>query len=470
MDAYTPESYPSLARWERLGLFSLCCAFCFIGLVVQWRATCLIRRMTDVDVYFRAGWAVRSGRDIYTVSDDNGWHYHYPPLPAILLVPLADPPPEIDRTGSLPFGVSNFIWFLLSVGCLVLAVHWLAHALEQSSADPVLRNEPRYSWRWWALRVWPVFACLPAIGHTLVRGQINFILLLLLCGMLVAILHKRRFQAGLWLAAAICLKVIPAFLLIYPVWRQDGRFLLGSMLGLAVGMGAIPVLVFGPQRTLEMYQEWDLVLRQPALGQGEDQSRAKELIDVTATDSQSFLAVLHNSLYPDRDTRPSRASENVKRTHWLISGGLTLVTLMLAGWRQKSEKREVMLLGALVLIMALSSPVCHLHYFCLGIPLAMALVDKSVTCGPGTQPHRGLVIPIAIYTALGVLPHLPGMELLRDFGLATALALFLWAIGVILLTRREGSSVSLALSGPVSQDFGLRATTTVARARRALHR
>ena len=48
--------------------------------------------MTDLQVYLRAAWAVRSGADLYTIIDDNQWHYHYPALFAILMTPLADPP------------------------------------------------------------------------------------------------------------------------------------------------------------------------------------------------------------------------------------------------------------------------------------------------------------------------------------------------------------------------------------------
>jgi len=36
----------------------------------------------------------------------------------------------------------------------------------------------------------------------------------------------KSFQAGLWMAGPICLKVFPAFLLVYPFWRRDFRSLL----------------------------------------------------------------------------------------------------------------------------------------------------------------------------------------------------------------------------------------------------
>src|SRR6516165_9185130 len=78
--------------WELILVVALLLAALGFGVVVEYRSTFLTRRMTDLDVYLRAAWAVRTGADIYTITDDNGWHYHYPPLFAILMTPLADPP------------------------------------------------------------------------------------------------------------------------------------------------------------------------------------------------------------------------------------------------------------------------------------------------------------------------------------------------------------------------------------------
>src|SRR5262249_18739628 len=157
--------------------------------------------------------------------DANDWHYHYPPLFAILLAPLADPPPGADRTFALPFAVSVAVFYLLSVACLVWGVHALARAVEETIPCPDSRT------RWWSLRLWPILLGLPAITATVVRGQVGLQLLVLLCGLGASLLRGQRGRAGLWLAAAICLKVIPAYLLIYPLWRRDLRCLAGCAAG-----------------------------------------------------------------------------------------------------------------------------------------------------------------------------------------------------------------------------------------------
>src|SRR5205085_5666932 len=112
------------------------------------------------------------------------------------LVPVADPPAGFDSAGTLPFALTVALWYLFGVACLVLAVHLLAGALEEMSAVPALRDAPRGGRRWWTLRVIPVLACLPPVGHTLMRGQVNLLLLLLLCGMAAALLRGRGFRAG----------------------------------------------------------------------------------------------------------------------------------------------------------------------------------------------------------------------------------------------------------------------------------
>src|SRR5262249_25578925 len=155
------------------------------------------------------------------------------------------------------------------------------------------------------------------------------------------------------------------YLLIYPLWRRDGRWLAGTALGLVVFLVLIPATVFGPRQTLAYYHEWQEVLLRPALTENGDQSRAAELTNVTATDSQSFLAVLHNTLHSDRATRPANADRWVRLTHWGLGGILTLLTFLSAAGRRSDGAAPVVLIGSLLILMSLLSPVCHLHYFAL---------------------------------------------------------------------------------------------------------
>jgi hypothetical protein len=256
-----------------------------------------------------------------------------------------------------------------------------------------------------------------------------------------ALVRGRRGQAGLWLAGAICLKVIPVFLLLYPLSRRDVRCLAGCTAGLLLGLAVIPAVVFGPARALGYYQEWTRVLLWPALGTGMDRSRAKELIEVTATDSQSFQAIFHNTLYPDPARRPPQPSRAIRCAHWLAGCFLTVVTLLLARKRNDGPSK-VITFGALTVIMLLLSPVCHLHYFCLSLPLIMGSLVAIWQNNGHLFWRVAMFAVLAIYLIGNALPHIPGLQLIRDCGLATYAALLLWLAGMVILWR-SGRSLSL---------------------------
>ncbi len=418
-----------LRPWERRGVIAFAIVLFAFGGMVELRSAFLQRRKGDLGVFLRAAWAVRADQDLYKITDDNGFHYCYPPLLAVLLTPLADPPADADRSGMLPYAVSVGICYVLNLVFLGVAVHTLARALQGPNGPPPGSRD------WWTLRLWPVLACLIPLGHTLMRGQVNLLLLALLCASVAAVVRGRSFRAGVWLALAISLKIIPAFLLIFPAWRRDRRFLGGCAAGLAVGLVAVPVAALGPARTVACYRSLAAGLIGPGLGMGGDDSLAGELTDVKSTDSQSVLAVIHNVLHPDFATRPAKASAGVRLASYVICGALTLVTLLAAGRRRTGDALATVLLwGTLILDMLLLSPVCHLHYFSLCTVMAMALIaarrERAATPGPG------LVALFAYGIVTGLLPVLPGGDRIRDFGVATTGAFALWLVCVVVLWRR----------------------------------
>lgn len=438
-DTSLPLASP-LSRWERGGLVLLLVVVVFFGGIVELRSAFLKRPMTDLQVFLRAAWAVRTGNDIYTITDVNDWHYHYPPLFAILMVPLADAPAGIERTWMVPFAVTAGLWYLVSVTCLAWGVHTLARALEATALAPVFGDTPPRSRRWWALRILPVLACLSQIGGTLARGQVTLLLLALLCGMIAAAIRGHSFKAGLWLAGAICLKVIPVYLLVYPLWRRDGRWLFGCFVGLVIGLVMIPFAVFGPKQTLVYFEEWNQALLQPSLGTGTDQSRAKELLEATATDNQALLMIVHNALYLERATRPPRPDSAVRWVHAILAVLLTGLTLLAAGWKRSTDgPATVTVLGCLIVGMNLFSPVCHLHYFALSLPLIMGLIATDWTRTGSASLSHGTIACLVFHGVAITLPSIPGMYWPRELGLAMLGGLTLWLVGSYVMWKRPNS-------------------------------
>lgn len=436
-----------LSRWGRLHLWGMLVLIAAFGAVVEMRSAFLTRRMSDLTVFIRAGWAVRSGENIYQVSDErNGWYYVYPPFFAILMAPLAESPPGHDRSWMIPYPITVAFWYVFNIAMLVWSVNKLAGALEQASPDRALRAQPAFCRRWWALRVVPIYACMIPIGSTLSHGQTNLVILAMLAGMFAAILQKKPFQAGLWMAGPVCMKVFPAFLLIYPLWRRDTRCLTGCAAGLLVGLGLLPAVVFGPERTVAYYQEFaDLVLL-PGLGKGDNQARADTLTDLKATDTQSFMAMIHNAMHLDVYTRPANPSAAVRSIHWGLGAGLTLLVCLTAGWRRPSNPMaEVLFLGLLVMVMMFTSPVCHLPYFAWLLPIVMVLLilrwENRRTLAVGT----GIATLIVLHIAIHVLAHMANYPLFaafRDLGLATYVGLALGAVALLDLRKQTQPSLT----------------------------
>ena len=437
MATASPHRPPPWYGWLILGL--LAGGFVAWGGLVVYRSALLDRHMGDLDCYLRAAWAVRVHPDqIYDTTEDNGWHYNYPPLFAILMTPLADPPAGADRAGMPSFAVSVAVFYAISLLAVALAVHILATALEAASPDAAVRCQPRGCRRWWMLRLLPVLACLPPLGHTLMRGQANVFLLLMLCGAMAAAIHNRRRLAGACLAGMACLKIFPAYLILYPVWRRDWRAAAGWAGGLLLGLFLLPALVLGPAGTVGCYQKLAVVLIGPALHLGNDDSRAKELIESTATDSQSFLVVMHNTMHLDHDrvSRTPDAAPAVRYAHFALAGLFTLLTLAAASRRRREDGPGVALfLGALTLIMLASSPVCHTHYFMLSLPLVMALLARSWDQAGDARLTPALWALLLTQVVGNALPLIPTFEILKDAGLALYTALGLWATACISLWR-----------------------------------
>jgi alpha-1,2-mannosyltransferase len=420
-----------LRRWECWAIVGLLMVPIVFGAITVTRGALLKRRMTDAGVYFRAAWALRTGADPYSIADNNGWTYTYPPTLAALLVPLADPPAGADRSWTLPYPVSLVIWYGLSLLALIYSLHWLAGAVEETALDPRVGLVPRGCQRWWQLRLWPALICLIAIGSTIGRGQTNLLLLLIFSGMLRSATRGQPLRAGLWLAAAAALKVFPILLIVYPLWRRDGRWLAGLALGLVLFLGVIPALVVGPARAVAVNRQFLETMILPQLGVGGSQAKVEEL--QKAVDNQSFMAVLHNVGHLDAVRHEHRIDPGPLAcgVHWLLGGGLLLLTWLATRALPRNGGRDALVTLALLIGVILpASPVCHLHYFVLALPLVMILIGMALNESPRRRLAWWAWLLVGLYVLGNLIPRLPGFEVTRFLGLAQISHLGLWAVAL----------------------------------------
>jgi hypothetical protein len=227
-----------------------------------------------------------------------------------------------------------------------------------------------------------------------------------------------------------------------------------------MGLFVIPAAIIGPSKTISLYGDWGRHFLQPALVEGTDSTRSVELLGMTATDNQSIQGVLHNILNLDRSTRPKTGSICIKVSHWLIGGLLTWLTLFVAKRSQLKEPfREALTLCGLLVPMLLISPVCHLHYFVLLLPVVMTLIASHLTFGQRVRPALKGALVLVFFT--GLLPRIPGLEYSRDIGLASVGALALWAATLIELSGEAVLRIRLPGIDKARRMWGRRKMITI---------
>ena len=385
----------------------------FFADIVQIRSAFLTRVMGDADCFFRAGWAAKVGKSIYEVTDPNGWHYNYPPLFAITMIPLADPPPGENRDGCLPYPISISIFYKVSLLSLFLGVFSLARAYEKQF--PVVFENLRVK-KWYYLRIFAIVVCLSPIAHTLMRGQVNLFLLMMICLAIGFQMSNKSFLSGIMIAGSICLKVFPVFLLIVPVWRKDYKQLAGCIVGLVLGLVVIPVSVMGVEKTKTAYSDFYNVLIGPSLGISGDNTRGVELTNLNSTDNHSVLAFLHGIEHPDFSKKPAKPSLVIKIVHILMS-------ILFLGWllwskglpKKGSAMEDSHFLALASLLMVLICPVSHSQYFVLALPLVMSiLVFSWFSSKRVISPWLGFFF--LFYIVANLLPLLPVFENIKRMG------------------------------------------------------
>jgi hypothetical protein len=421
------KEFDGLNTWERRGLLLFAVIVLLFGALVTYRSAYGHRRMGDVNMLFRAAWYSRlGGTELYTFQSDNNLNYHYPPTFAILLAPFAHPPAEVASSFTMPLGVSVTLWYFLNLTFLILAVHLLASTLESALSTPTLP----YGRRWWLLRLVPVLVCLVDLGTTLNQGQVTIVLLLLITLSLRAMIQNQRFVSGLWLGLAISIKLFPAFLFLVPLWRRDFRAIGGIALSLVLGLIVLPSIVYGPKQTIDLYQQLQDVLIEPAFGWDEDFSRHDQLFSTSGPTSQSLMYAITNILQLYSIEQYTTPPTLARLLHWGLGGVLTLITLLTFHSTAHhtssggNAPRTVLFAGSLCLLMVALCPVSHKHYLMLSLPLVMALLVYHRL--PSGYPGYPLNLLLPIYLATSILSSLPWLDVLKDQCLPLGGILLLW--------------------------------------------
>ncbi len=314
------------------------------GLVVDFYQEWLSARnlLSGRRVYapVRESFAVHTGHDLtgaQLVWDRNV----HPPSSVLLAVPFA--PLDYPR-GFLAWNIASLIALAASVRLVLrgLAVSWHP-GLILPAVCLLLTCEP--------------------LRHSLFQGQLNLVLLVLLTAAWFADRRGRHVLAGGLVGAATAIKLFPAFLLAYFVFRGDRRAVLSAVLTLAL-VTAATLLCCG---------------RQPF------DDYAREVLPTATLWRGSFtncsLTALWNKLFaPTGHHGPVQAAP----------GGVWLATVMTLGtlavvlgavarkcWIARTHADTDAAFALAVVGMLLVSPVTWDHYFVL-LLLPLAIAGRSV--------------------------------------------------------------------------------------------
>ena len=364
----------------------------FGGRFVPWTPS-----MVDLEVYREAGRTLLAGGDFYALP--GRLQFLYPPLAAVLSVPLALLPATLVQVGWTVAGVLALLAVLHRVG-----LHGWVLSLVTTAA---LFVEP--------------------VQQTLGFGQLGIFLVALVVLDLVPgprVFARRVLPEGFWTALATCIKLTPALFAVYLLLvRRTRPFVTAVVSGVALTLVAA---VFAPRQSSEFWGR--LAHGDTGLG-------------------QSIIYFTNQSVMAD-----------VVRAFGLGAGaallGLALSAVIAALgvwaavlWHRRGDVALAVMLGGIATLLA--SPVSWLHHFVWVVPLAVVLVlDLLPSTGPPRLPQWFVVLGLlfAGWAAVEPFQNLPNsgdVELTWNVG-RNLLASVTLVLGVVFLV----AAIVVALRRP----------------------
>ncbi|HEX8037414.1 MAG TPA: glycosyltransferase family 87 protein [Ktedonobacterales bacterium] len=238
--------------------------------------------------------------------------FRWTPQTAALLMPL----------GLLPYGVAHVLWFLLSQVALMASLVLLARCLAVAVAPeavagmrtgiPARLRSPRIAF---AVLFCAAALCQP-VTDSLRLGQSTPLLLLGFALLIYGEVFNRPVMAGVGLGLAILIKLFPAVLLVYYLWR--GRYrLCGAACGFIIALTVLTLPLTGPHLYVDFVQ---------AITTYQDQTNAGPV----NLSLYHALIVLASAIA--RPGRPEPAHGMVTMLASLICAALFGVVLVAQGW------------------------------------------------------------------------------------------------------------------------------------------
>ena len=267
----------------------------------------------------------------------------HPPVSVLLGVPLA----------LFSYRTAHLAWNLISLGLLGISLSLIIQSLRIEISPLGI------------LVLSALLSLLNPLQQQLIHGQLNLVLLLLLTLSWRADRTVRPVLAGAALGIAVTIKVFPAFLLLYFLFRRDWIALLS-----AVTTAALLTLLSLPLLGLRTYQDYVTqvlpqvsVFRSHLINASLPAYWIKLFEGATLLNTEQRLqAVFHAPI--------------LAKVATAVSIGMILGQLYLVTSRAKNRDERDYAFGLAITAMLLLSPICWEHYFLLlSIPFVLGWRD-----------------------------------------------------------------------------------------------
>jgi hypothetical protein len=354
----------------------------------------------DSWLYFGAARAIANCEDIYNQrypTNPEGRSvrpYQYPPLFAILLIPLA----------SLGNHYAGLIWGILNVLVTLLVIY-----------ISMLVCKGKYDSYHKMTAVIPVIICLRFFDSNIQNGQVNAVVFLLVLLGLYLFQSFKDFFAGLALSLATAIKLTPLIFLGYFLYKREWRVCAGFITGLVLFILLLPSLYLGFKTNNQLLSTY-----------------SKKMIikpfDADDTWGQSLSASLVRYLYEyksyyheERGTLRVNVLDIHSERVDVIAKILLLIMLLLIGFvcRGSIVERQgytfTMEVSLVIVTMLLMSPLTRVAHFVVLIFPLIALVHyyakKSFENLPVIQKWIPVLLVVAFMLFTGSSPGFVGRAL-----------------------------------------------------------
>lgn len=280
-----------------------------------------------------------------------------------------------------------------------------------------------------------VTACVLALLPIIIAAQFNqlsFLVLALLLGGIDALERGRDRRAGVLLAAAGVIKLLPLLFGLWLVLKRRWRALAAYVMAVAALTLIPPLLRFGPQRTFEYHVQWAQynLFGAPARGMV-DTTLPEHFIDRR---NQSIASVLARWLWAGHPYRVTHQPLQLSReTCIALAWGIKAVLLAALIWATRRPWRELEVAagrreGALyMLAIQVLSPLVRQYYLIWGLPALLILL--AAAAGGATLSQRWIGRAAAGLWIIGLLALASATAREHGFHL-----MMLIALGVLLGT------------------------------------